>query len=233
MRSGEETGRLSEAFTYLANYLERQHAVVSKARNALVYPAFVIASFIGVMVLMMTLVIPKLADIIEETQQAIPWYTKLIIGTSDFLVHYGIFLLLVLAAGGVLLWRYGISAVGKQALSELKYRKLYLSRISDNLSTMVESGISMLRALEITAEVVDSEVYKNILKEASLKVKAGMPVSQALAVYPEIPGIIVQMMKVGEESGKFGYVLSTMAKFYEREVENEVDTLVGISICRP
>jgi len=148
----------------------------------LVYPAFVIASFIGVMVLMMTLVIPKLADIIEETQQAIPWYTKLIIGTSDFLVHYGIFLLLVLAAGGVLLWRYGISAVGKQALSELKlqvpylgllYRKLYLSRISDNLSTMVESGISMLRALEITAEVVDSEVYKNILKEASLKVKAG------------------------------------------------------------
>ena len=237
VRSGEETGRLSEAFTYLANYLERQHAVVSKARNALVYPAFVIASFIGVMVLMMTLVIPKLADIIEETQQAIPWYTKLIIGTSDFLVHYGIFLLLVLAAGGVFLWRYGISAVGKQALSELKlqvpylgllYRKLYLSRISDNLSTMVESGISMLRALEITAEVVDSEVYKNILKEASLKVKAGMPVSQALAVYPEIPGIIVQMMKVGEESGKFGYVLSTMAKFYEREVENEVDTLVGL-----
>ncbi len=237
IRSGEETGRLSEAFTYLANYMERQHVVASKVKNALIYPAFVILSFIGVMVLMMVMVIPQFAAIIKDTGQAIPWYTKLIIGASDFLIHYGLFLLIALSAGGVLLWRYGISAVGKQALSELKlqipylgllYRKLYLSRIADNLSTMVESGISMVRALEITAEVVDSETYKNILKEAGDKVKAGTPVSQALAVYPEIPGIIIQMMKVGEESGKFGYVLSTMAKFYEREVENAVDTLVSL-----
>lgn len=237
VRSGEETGRLSEAFTYLANYMERQHAVESKAKNALVYPAFVVVSFIGVMVLMMVMVIPKLADIIEETGQAIPWYTKLILATSDFMVSYGIFLIIALTAGGVMLWRYWISTVGKQTFSELKlqipylgmlYRKLYLSRISDNLSTMIDSGISMVRALEITADVVDNEVYKNILKEAGTKVKSGTPVSQALAEYPEIPGIIIQMMKVGEESGKFGYVLSTMAKFYEREVENAVDTLVGL-----
>jgi len=237
VRSGEETGRLSEAFTYLANYMERQHAVESKAKNALVYPAFVVISFIGVMVLMMVMVIPKLADIIEETGQAIPWYTRVILATSDFMVSYGIFLLIALTAGGVMLWRYWISSVGKQAFSELKlqvpylgmlYRKLYLSRISDNLSTMIDSGISMVRALEITADVVDNEVYKNILREAGTKVKSGTPVSQALSEYPEIPGIIIQMMKVGEESGKFGYVLSTMAKFYEREVENAVDTLVGL-----
>ncbi len=237
VRSGEETGRLSEAFTYLANYMERQHAVESKAKNALVYPAFVVVSFIGVMVLMMVMVIPKLADIIEETGQAIPWYTRVILATSDFMVSYGIFLLIALTAGGVMLWRYWISSVGKQTFSELKlqipylgmlYRKLYLSRISDNLSTMIDSGISMVRALEITADVVDNEVYKNILKEAGTKVKSGTPVSQALSEYPEIPGIIIQMMKVGEESGKFGYVLSTMAKFYEREVENAVDTLVGL-----
>ncbi len=237
VRSGEETGRLSEAFTYLANYMERQHAVESKAKNALVYPAFVVISFIGVMVLMMVMVIPKLADIIEETGQAIPWYTRVILATSDFMVSYGIFLLIALTAGGVMFWRYWISSVGKQAFSELKlqvpylgmlYRKLYLSRISDNLSTMIDSGISMVRALEITADVVDNEVYKNILREAGTKVKSGTPVSQALSEYPEIPGIIIQMMKVGEESGKFGYVLSTMAKFYEREVENAVDTLVGL-----
>lgn len=237
VRSGEETGRLSEAFTYLANYMERQHAVESKAKNALVYPAFVVVSFIGVMALMMVMVIPKLADIIEETGQAIPWYTRVILATSDFMVSYGIFLLIALTAGGVMLWRYWISSVGKQTFSELKlqipylgmlYRKLYLSRISDNLSTMIDSGISMVRALEITADVVDNEVYKNILKEAGTKVKSGTPVSQALSEYPEIPGIIIQMMKVGEESGKFGYVLSTMAKFYEREVENAVDTLVGL-----
>jgi len=237
VRSGEETGRLSEAFTYLAKYMERQHSVESKAKNALVYPAFVIVSFIGVLILMMVMVIPNLASIIEETGQEIPWYTKLILGTSDFMVSYGIFLLIAFAAGGIMFWRYWISPGGKRTLSELKlqipylgmlYRKLYLSRISDNLSTMIDSGISMVRALEITADVVDNEVYKNILREAGNKVKAGSPVSQALAEYPEIPGIIIQMMKVGEESGKFGYVLATMAKFYEREVENAVDTLVGL-----
>ena len=108
------------------------------------------------------------------------------------------------------------------------YRKLYLSRLSDNLATMVESGISMVRALEITAEVVDNEVYKAILKDVSIKVKSGTPVSEAFSIYPEIPGIIVQMIKVGEESGKFGYVLNTMSKFYTREVTNEVDTIVGL-----
>lgn len=86
----------------------------------------------------------------------------------------------------------------------------------------------MVRALEITADVVDNQVYQDILREASTKVKGGMPVSEALALYPEIPGIIIQMIKVGEESGKFGYVLETMAKFYAREVNNEVDTIVGL-----
>ncbi len=237
IKSGEESGKLSETFLYLADYLERSYAVMSKAKNALVYPIFVICSFVVVMILMMVLVIPRLSQILLESGQEIPIYTKIVIGTSNFLVNYGIFLLLLLAAVGVFLWKYSLSSAGKLSFSRTKlsipyigvlYRKLYLSRISDNLATLVESGISMVRALEITAEVVDNQVYQEILKEASLKVKGGMPVSEALALYPEIPGIIIQMIKVGEESGKFGYVLETMAKFYAREVNNEVDTIVGL-----
>jgi len=237
VKSGEESGKLSETFLYLADYLERSYTVVSKAKNALVYPIFVIASFIVVMILMMVLVIPRLSQILIESGQAIPIYTRIVIGVSNFLVNYGIFLVLILAAVGVFLWKYSLSVAGKLSFSRAKlsipyigtlYRKLYLSRISDNLATLVESGISMVRALEITAEVVDNAVYQEILKESSLKVKGGMPVSEAFALYPEIPGIIIQMVKVGEESGKFGYVLDTMAKFYAREVNNEVDTIVGL-----
>lgn len=237
VKSGEESGKLSETFAYLADYLERSYAVVSKARNALVYPVFVIISFIVVMVLMMVLVIPRLSQILLESGQAIPIYTRIVIGASNFLVSYGIFILLIIAAVGVFLWKYSLSAGGKLSFSHTKlsipyvgtlYRKLYLSRISDNLATLVESGISMVRALEITADVVDNEVYRQILRESSAKVKSGMPVSEALALYPEVPGIIIQMIKVGEESGKFGYVLDTMAKFYAREVNNEVDTIVGL-----
>lgn len=237
IKSGEESGRLSESFLYLADYLERSYTVISRAKNALVYPAFVVVSFVIVVILMMTIVIPKLSQILTESGQEIPIYTKLVIGSSNFVIDYGVFLLLILSALGAYLWKYSLTPRGKIAFSRFKlsipyvgllYRKLYLSRLSDNLATMVESGISMVRALEITAEVVDNEVYKAILKDASVKVKSGTPVSEALSIYPEIPGIIIQMIKVGEESGKFGYVLNTMSKFYTREVTNEVDTIVGL-----
>lgn len=237
VKSGEESGKLSEAFAYLAAYLERSYTVVSKAKNALVYPAFVIVSFIVVMVLMMVLVIPRLATILTESGQEIPIYTQIVISTSSFLVNYGIFLALLLAALVVFLWKYSLTPAGKRSFAQFKlnipyigvlYRKLYLSRIADNLATLVESGISMVRALEITADVVDNDVFKFILRDASIKVKGGVPVSEALALYPEIPGIIIQMIRVGEESGKFGFVLDTMAKFYAREVNNEVDTIVGL-----
>jgi type IV pilus assembly protein PilC len=86
----------------------------------------------------------------------------------------------------------------------------------------------MVRALEVTAAVVDNDVYQEILTKAAQAVKGGDTVSATFAKYPEIPGIMVQMIKVGEESGKIGFVLETLARFYRREVNNEVDTLVGL-----
>ena len=108
------------------------------------------------------------------------------------------------------------------------YRKLYLSIISDNMNTMVLSGIPMVKAIEVTAAVVDNEVYREILEESLLAVKGGSSFSQSLSQYPEIPNILVQMIKVGEESGELGSILGTMARFYQREVINAVDTLVGL-----
>lgn len=94
---------------------------------------------------------------------------------------------------------------------------------------MLTSGVSMVRALEITADVVDNVVYRNILIKTSNAVKSGSTISDIFSAYPQIPGIMVQMMKVGEESGKLGFVLETMARFYRREVNSAVDTLVGSS----
>ncbi len=237
VKSGEETGKLSEAFNYLADYLDRSYELTSKARNALIYPAFVIGSFLVVMVVMVTFVIPKLGEIIKETGQELPIYTKIVIGVSDFVSSYGIFLLLILIGLSIFLVRYIKTQVGHETLDRFKlsvpyvgdlYKKLYLSRIADNLNTMLTSGISMVRALEITAEVVNNDVYRKILLRSVEGVKAGNAVSDVLSANPEIPGIIIQMMKVGEESGKLGFVLDTMAKFYRREVNNQVDTIVGL-----
>lgn len=237
VRAGEESGKLDEIFVYLADYLDRTYEVTSKARNALIYPAFVITTFITVMILMLTIVIPKIKDILTESGQELPIYTKIVLGISNFFVDYGIFFLVFVIFAGFILWKFGQNERGKMSYSRFKillpyvgtlYRKLYLSRIADNMNTMLISGIPMLKALEITADVVDSEVYKKIILESVDTVKSGTAVSEALSKYPEIPGIMIQMIKIGEETGELGEILKTLAKFYRREVENAVDTLVDL-----
>ncbi len=237
VRTGEETGKLDKTFAYLADYIDRTYEVTSKARNALIYPAFVIMTFIAVMVLMLTTVIPKLANILQETGQEIPIYTKIVLGVSNFLTNYFLLILVAVILGGVLLYRYFSTEEGKIRFSEFRmsipyvgslYKMLFLSRLSDNLSTMLSSGVQMVRAVEITADVVNDAVYGDVLKKAALEIQGGRPASEVFAKYPEFPGIIVAMIKIGEETGELSKILDTMAKFYRREVQNAVDTLVSM-----
>lgn len=237
VRAGEESGKLSETFVYLADYLDRSYDIVSKAENALIYPVFVIAVFFGVMGLMLTLVIPKISAILVDSGQEVPIYTKIVIGLSNFLVSYGIFVLIALAAGGFYVWRLSKTERGKLVLDSLKlsvpyvgdlYKKLYLSRIADNFSTMLLSGVSVVEAIEITGSVVGNAVYEAVLTEVGKDVKGGSSISDALDKHPDVPGIMVAMTKVGEETGELGKILTTLAKFYNREVTNAVDTLVGL-----
>jgi type IV pilus assembly protein PilC len=237
VRSGEESGKLDEVFVFLADHLDRSYEVNSKARNALIYPAFVIFTFIAVMALMLTVVIPKISTILTESGQEIPLYTKIVIGLSTLLTTYGIFVLIALVIGGFFAWRFLKTPAGKLSLDEAKirtpfikglYQKLYLSRISDNMNTMLVSGIPMVRALELTSGVVGNEVYKKVLDDATEAVKGGRAVSDALGGSTIIPGIMIQMIKVGEESGELGKILKTLSTFYSREVVNAVDTLVDL-----
>ncbi|MDQ3089859.1 MAG: type II secretion system F family protein [bacterium] len=237
VKAGEETGKLNDTFNYLADYLDRNYEVVSKAKNALIYPAFVISVFIGVMVLMFTFIIPKISVILLESGAEVPVYTKIVFAVSDFFVNYGIILAAALVILGYFGYRYSHTDEGKRSFARFKlqvpyigdlYRKLYLSIIADNMNTMIFSGIPMVRAMEITSAVVGNEVYKNILDESLLAVKSGSSLSQSLSQYPEMPGMLIQMIHVGEEAGELGSILKTMAKFYQREVVNSVDTLVGL-----
>lgn len=237
VRSGEESGSIEKSFLYLADYLDRMYAVVSKARNALIYPAFVITVFVVVMGLMLTLVIPRVSQILTDSGQELPIYTKVVISISSFATDYIGIILMLLALAGVGLWQFSRVAVGKRALDEFKltipyigdlYRKLYLTRICDNLSTMLASGISMVQAIEVTAEVVDNAVYREILENTLLEVKEGRSFADAIAEYPEIPGVLAQMLKVGEETGNSSDILTTLALFYRREVDNAVDTLISL-----
>jgi len=238
VKSGEESGKLDQTFSYLADYLDRNFAVTSKAKNALIYPAFVIFTFCTVMVLMLTMVIPKISGILTDAGQEIPIYTKIVIGMSNILVHYGGYVLIALIVGGVFLYRFAMTPQGKNTFAEIKldmpyigdlYRKLYLSRIADNMNTMLKSGIPMIKVIDLTGSVVDNRVYEDIMNKTSELVKTGTSVSDAFSHFPElIPGIMIQMVKIGEETGELGNILDTLAKFYQREVVNAVDTLVDL-----
>lgn len=237
VKSGEESGTLEKSFMYLADYLDRMYEVVSKARNALIYPAFVISIFFGVMTLMLTLVIPSISQILIDSGQEIPVYTKIVIGISDLLTNYLGVIIIVFGLFGFVFWQFQRTEAGKRAVDEFKlsipvlgdlYEKLFLTRICDNLSTMLLSGISMVQALEVTSEVVDNRVYKEIIEDVLVSVKGGRSFADSISEYPEIPSILAQMSKVGEETGKLGDILSTLSSFYRREVNNTVDTLIGL-----
>jgi type IV pilus assembly protein PilC len=237
VRAGEESGSLEKSFDYLADYLDRSYEIISKARNALVYPAFVVTIFIAVMSLMLTLVIPKIAQILTDSGQELPIYTKIVIGISNILVDYIGVILIALAAAGVGLWKFRQTEVGRRTFDEfiisIPYigdlqRKLLLTRICDNLATMLGSGISMVQALEVTSDVVDNRIYQEIIQNALIEVKGGRSFADSIAEYPEIPGVLTQMVKVGEETGSLSDILTTLANFYRREVNNAVDTLIGL-----
>lgn len=237
VRSGEESGKLSEIFGYLADYLDRTYEVMNKAQNALIYPAFVVVTFFVVMTLMLTLVIPNVSKILLDSGQEIPLYTKIVIGLSNLIVNYGAFVLIALVIGGFFVFRAMQTPAGRLFFDNLKletpyigdlYEKLYLSRISDNFATMLVSGVPVVESVEITGSVVGSAVYEQILAQVGEDVKGGAAISDALAKHNQIPGIMIAMIKVGEETGELGNILNTLAKFYRREVSTSVDTLVDL-----
>lgn len=239
VRSGEESGKMSNAFSYLADYLDRSYALTVKVRNAMIYPAFVVATFIIVMILVFTMVIPKLATILTESNVELPLLTQIVLGISNFLVDYGLIFLVILLGGGIFAYfkARGTSTFGEYADTfKLKiplirdiFKMLYITRIADNIETLLTSGVSLTKAISITSDVVGNRFYKDILLEALSDVRAGITFSDSIAKHQDLmPSTMVQMVRIGEETGEMGKLLGNIARFYQREINSTIDTLVGL-----
>ncbi len=235
--AGEESGKMSRTFNYLSDYLERTHAITSKVKGAMIYPMFVMGVFVIVMYLMLTMVIPKISEMLVNSGNELPTVTKIVIGISDFLVDYGFIFLGVVVLGGIALIRYIKTPPGKASLDAFKievplmgklFRELMVARVSGNLTMMLRSGVAMVKAIEGTSKVVDNVIYEKILLEVADDVRGGRALSEAFQRHPEFSSLLVQMVKVGEESGKLSDILDTMAKFYEKEVLNRVSALTSL-----
>jgi type IV pilus assembly protein PilC len=237
VRSGEESGKLQEVFSYLAEYLERSYNLTTKARNALIYPAFVFFSFIGVVTVMLVVVIPKLTSIFDQTGQAVPFYTQVVIAASNFLRSWGWLLLILIIVGVIFLWRYIKTERGALIFDRVRlkipvlggiYEKIYLARFADNLASLVVAGLPILRALQITSEVVGNRVYEAAILAAAESVKGGSTIAESFESSHVLPALVFQMIRIGEESGKLDQILASIARFYQREVDNLLDNLVAL-----
>jgi type IV pilus assembly protein PilC len=237
VRSGEESGKLDSVLDYLADHLERSYDLSSKAKNALIYPAFVLGAFLIVVIVMLVVVVPRISSITADLQTTVPIYTRIIIGISDIVRNFGVFFLVLLVLGAVFLWRYFRTPAGLKSLARIQisipvikdfYRQVYLARFADNLQTMLSGGVSAIQALEISADVVGNAIYAEIIREAAEAIRSGSSISDAFGRYQDVPQLVTQMIKIGEETGKLNQILSTLARFYTREVNNTLERMVSL-----
>lgn len=237
VKSGEETGKLNEVFLYLADYLDREYELNQKIKKALTYPTFVISTFFAIMVAMLTFVVPKMASLFAEQGTELPLVTRIVLGISNIFVQYGAITFPTLAVLGWIFYRWSITPDGKRQVDSVKlktpamknlYRQIFLTRLSDNMNTMLSSGVPIVRALEITSDLMENTLHQELLKRVAGKVQTGTSFSKALYEEGDVPNILIQMVSIGEETGELGYILKNLAVFYKRELDTAIDNVIGL-----
>lgn len=238
IRVGEEAGNLDEVLEVLSHQMEREHELKSKIRGALMYPAIIVLAMMGIGVLMLVMVVPKLAETFEELEIELPLTTQLVIGIGNFLSEkwylavFGlvVFVFLFLTAIKTKQGKKMVDATLLKApiISPL-IKKTNSASTVRTLSSLIAAGVPIVRSLEIISGVLGNIYYRNAISEAAQKVKKGKKLSDALEGYREIyPIIVLQMIRVGEETGETSKILGKLAEFFEEEVGNATKNLASI-----
>lgn len=237
VRSGETSGKLDEVLNYLADELEKDYDMSSKIKGAMIYPVFVLCGLGGVGVIMMVFVVPKLTAVLEETGAELPMATKILIAVSDFLKNEWWLLIIIiigLVVGGKMATR---TEIGKRIIDTIKlklpifghlFNLIYLVRFTRSMNTLIIGGVNISRGLEITADVVNNDIYQNLIRETKTEVEDGNSISTVFEEYEMIPKMVPQMMTIGEKTGKLDVILSKLTDFYTREINNIVANLMTL-----
>jgi len=238
VKSGEASGKLTDTFLYLADYLGKEHNFRSKVQVALAYPAFILFVFILVTSIILTFVIPQLSIVLEETNQELPWITQFVMGSADLLRNWGWFILLLFILLIILIYYYSKTPNGKKFfdLNLLRVpllgpflKKIYLSRFALNLSTLISGGLPIVQALEITSKVVGNEVYKNIVLQTKEEVRKGETISSTLQKHSKyISPLFYQMVAVGEKTGTLDSSLNNVVEFCQEDVDRTLDSFMKL-----
>ena len=238
VKVGEEGGRLEEVLGILTRQMERDYELNSKIKGAMMYPMVVISAMLGIGALMLIMVIPKIAETFRDLEIELPRTTQFVMWLGETMASKWYLMLAIMISAVFLFLRLKKTEKGKRMIDALmlkipivspilkKTSSAYTTRI---LSSLIASGVPITRSLEILSNTLGNVYYKEAMRVASEKVEKGVKLSTVLADYQNIyPSLVIQMVAVGEETGKTSEILDKLAGFFEEEVANATKNLASV-----
>jgi type IV pilus assembly protein PilC len=237
VKAGEASGMLDEVLDRLATYLEKSAALARKISSSLAYPIVVVTMAILITGVLLLKVVPTFKGIFEVLGGKLPLPTRILIGVSDLLTHYFLWLLGSLVIFGFLFKRYISTEKGRYKfdLNKLKapilgqlLRKLAVAKFSRTFSTLVKSGVSILNALDIVSKTSGNKVIEEAVINCSKSVRDGEPIANPLSKGAVFPPMVCRMISVGEQTGQLEKMLAKIADFYDEQVEAATAALTSM-----
>lgn len=237
VRAGEAGGILDKILDRLAIQVEKDAAIKSKVKGAMIYPAVIMTMTFGAFIFLMTGIVPKLKGIFDESGAQLPLYTKIMLSISDILQKHGLLLLLLLVIAIVLFTRFIRTPKGKMLFDRTLLNapiigkiilKVNIAQFARTFSSLTSAGVSVLEGLKVTSKSLNNSVIRRGIDEATKKVRNGQSISEALEQTHVFPAILTQMSAVGEETGQVDTVLAKVADFYEDEVDRVISSLTSV-----
>lgn len=237
VRAGETSGTLEIVLERLADFTEGQAQLNNKIMGALLYPAVMVMVAGAVLVIMFTVVVPKITKIFETANVKLPLATRVLIGTSDLMRSYWWLMFMLMVAGTYLLLRYLKTQSGRSKWDRLRLRLpivgnilrlIIVSRFSRTLATLLSSGVPLLSALHIVRNVVANVVFEEVVDRVKDAVQEGEDIATPLKRSGQFPPMLTHMVAIGERTGQLESMLNRVAEAYEQRVEVRVGMLTGL-----
>lgn len=232
--AGEASGTLDMALERIATQQEKDAEVVSKVRGALVYPAIVVVVIVGVIIFMLTTVLPQVELLYDDLNQSLPFITAVMLAISRFITGFWWLIIIILAGLIYFGRRYIETEAGRAVFDRFKtsvplfgslFKKLYMARFTRTGSTLMSTGVPMLEMMRITSNAVNNVHVRDALMRASEKVKGGKALSESIKDDENFLSLVPQMIRIGEQSGAIDEMMAKAASFYENELDNEIKTI--------
>ena len=229
--AGEMSGTLDQALQELATQDEKDAAMISKIRGAMVYPAIILVVIIAVLIFMMFAVVPEVDKLYSDMDKELPGLTAALVVFTNFLVSFWWLILLILVAISVMGVRYFRTDMGKALWAGFKlnvpifkglFQRLYMTRFARTMQMLLMTGVSMLDAIRISSKATANVIMEKELMKAAEKVRSGKPLSESLTGLSYILPLVPQMSSIGEQSGKIDEMLGRAAQVYESELDEKI-----------